>query len=66
MSCIVNAVTIRSLVEHPVAADSVAFFVANYVVKTGRSKIFQSRQPTGASAYNTDTAVFLFAGSHAQ
>src|SRR5215475_11810374 len=59
MSCIVNAVALRPLVECPVAADSLAFVVAYDVIETGRSKIFQSRQPTGASAHNADTAAGL-------
>src|ERR1700745_2908698 len=59
MSCIVNAVALRPLVECPVAADSLAFIVAYDVIETGRSKIFQSRQPARASAHNADTAAGL-------
>src|SRR5262245_11324583 len=59
MSCIVNAVAFRPLVECPVAADSLALVVAYDVMETGRPKIFQSRQPTGASAHNADTMAGL-------
>src|ERR1700754_4394995 len=65
MSCIVNAVAFRPLVERPVATDSLAFVVAYDVMETGRSKIFQSRQPAGASAHDADTmAGLLSVGSH--
>jgi len=40
MGCIINAGPLRPLVEYPVAADSLAFVVANDVMKTGSSKIF--------------------------
>src|SRR5215204_154843 len=59
MSCIINAVTLRPLVEYPVAADSLAFVVTYDVMEAGRSKIFQSRQPAGASAHNADTGAEL-------
>ena len=51
MSCIINAVTLRPLVEYPVAADSLAFIVTYYVMETGRAKILQSCEPTGARAH---------------
>src|SRR5215470_2250104 len=59
MSCLVNALALRPLVECPVAADSFAFVVTYDVIETGRSKVFQSRQPAGASAHNADTATGL-------
>src|SRR5262245_22407821 len=59
MSCIVNAVALRPLVECPVAADSLAFVVAYDVMQPGRPKIFHSRQPAGDSADNADTGAGL-------
>src|SRR5215813_365655 len=59
MSCIVNAVAFRPLIECPVAADRFAFVVAYDVMETGRPKIFQSRQPAGASAHDADTLAGL-------
>lgn len=56
MSCVINAVALRPLVEYPVAADSLAFVVAYDVMETDGAKIFQSRQPAGARAHNADAA----------
>src|SRR6187200_2652448 len=60
MSRLINAGALRPLVEYPVAADSLAFVVTYDVMETGRSKIFQSRQPAWPRAHNAYTLPGIF------